>query len=45
MDFKVAGTEAGITTMQMDIKIAGITQGDHGQGARAGEGRPRAHPG
>jgi len=26
MDFKVAGTEAGITTMQMDIKIAGITQ-------------------
>ncbi|AOH83002.1 polyribonucleotide nucleotidyltransferase [Sphingomonas panacis] len=25
MDFKVAGTEAGITTMQMDIKIAGIT--------------------
>lgn len=26
MDFKVAGTEAGITTMQMDIKIAGITR-------------------
>ena len=26
MDFKVAGTAAGITTMQMDIKIAGITQ-------------------
>ncbi|WP_394658773.1 polyribonucleotide nucleotidyltransferase, partial [uncultured Novosphingobium sp.] len=26
MDFKVAGTEAGITTMQMDIKIAGITK-------------------
>ena len=26
MDFKVAGTEAGITTMQMDIKIAGITE-------------------
>ena len=25
MDFKVAGTEAGITTMQMDIKVAGIT--------------------
>ena len=25
MDFKVAGTEEGITTMQMDIKIAGIT--------------------
>ncbi len=25
MDFKVAGTEHGITTMQMDIKVAGIT--------------------
>ncbi|WP_164117231.1 polyribonucleotide nucleotidyltransferase [Sphingorhabdus sp. Alg239-R122] len=26
MDFKVAGTEAGITSLQMDIKVAGITQ-------------------
>ena len=26
MDFKVAGTAQGITTMQMDIKIAGITR-------------------
>jgi polyribonucleotide nucleotidyltransferase len=26
MDFKVAGTEAGITSLQMDIKIAGITK-------------------
>jgi polyribonucleotide nucleotidyltransferase len=26
MDFKVAGTSKGITTMQMDIKIAGITE-------------------
>jgi polyribonucleotide nucleotidyltransferase len=26
MDFKVAGTENGITTMQMDIKVAGITR-------------------
>ncbi|HAQ36263.1 MAG: polyribonucleotide nucleotidyltransferase [Maricaulis sp.] len=26
MDFKVAGTEAGVTSLQMDIKIAGITQ-------------------
>ncbi|UWR11123.1 polyribonucleotide nucleotidyltransferase [Sulfitobacter mediterraneus] len=25
MDFKVAGTETGITSLQMDIKIAGIT--------------------
>ena len=26
MDFKVAGTEVGITAIQMDIKIAGITR-------------------
>jgi polyribonucleotide nucleotidyltransferase len=26
MDFKVAGTEHGITSLQMDIKIAGITE-------------------
>ena len=26
MDFKVAGTEGGITSLQMDIKIAGITE-------------------
>jgi polyribonucleotide nucleotidyltransferase len=26
MDFKVAGTESGITSLQMDIKIAGITE-------------------
>ena len=26
MDFKVAGTEEGITSLQMDIKIAGITE-------------------
>ncbi|MEW9853754.1 polyribonucleotide nucleotidyltransferase [Novosphingobium sp. M1R2S20] len=42
MDFKVAGTEAGITTMQMDIKIAGITKEIMGQAleqAKAG----RAH--
>jgi polyribonucleotide nucleotidyltransferase len=26
MDFKVAGTSEGITTMQMDIKVAGITK-------------------
>ncbi|HSG35709.1 MAG TPA: polyribonucleotide nucleotidyltransferase, partial [Sphingomonadaceae bacterium] len=26
MDFKVAGTEQGITSLQMDIKIAGITK-------------------
>jgi polyribonucleotide nucleotidyltransferase len=26
MDFKVAGTESGITAVQMDIKIAGVTR-------------------
>jgi polyribonucleotide nucleotidyltransferase len=26
MDFKVAGTESGITALQMDIKITGVTQ-------------------
>ena len=26
MDFKVAGTEKGITALQMDIKISGITE-------------------
>ena len=27
MDFKVAGTQEGITALQMDIKITGVTQG------------------
>jgi polyribonucleotide nucleotidyltransferase len=27
MDFKVAGTEVGVTSLQMDIKITGITEG------------------
>jgi polyribonucleotide nucleotidyltransferase len=40
MDFKVAGTSEGITTMQMDIKIAGITQEIMGKAlAQAKEGR------
>ncbi|NIP71752.1 MAG: polyribonucleotide nucleotidyltransferase, partial [Gammaproteobacteria bacterium] len=26
MDFKVAGTQQGITALQMDIKISGITK-------------------
>ena len=26
MDFKVAGTQEGVTALQMDIKIAGITE-------------------
>jgi len=40
MDFKVAGTEAGITSLQMDIKIAGITEGIMRQAlAQASDGR------
>ena len=33
MDFKVAGTEKGVTSLQMDIKIQGITEGNHAPGA------------
>ena len=44
MDFKVAGTAEGITSLQMDIKIAGHHRGDHARRARSGEGRPRPHP-
>ncbi len=40
MDFKVAGTEDGITSLQMDIKIAGITQDIMKSAVKqAGEGR------
>jgi len=40
MDFKVAGTEAGITSLQMDIKVAGITREIMQQAlAQAKEGR------
>ena len=40
MDFKVAGTEAGITSLQMDIKVAGITPEIMKQAlAQAKEGR------
>ena len=44
MDFKVAGTEQGITSIQMDIKIEGLDLKIMQRGARAGEGRPPAHP-
>ena len=44
MDFKVAGTDEGVTSLQMDIKIAGITERDHEDRARSGQGRPPAHP-
>jgi len=40
MDFKVAGTEKGITSLQMDIKVAGITPDIMEQAlAQAREGR------
>jgi len=40
MDFKVAGTEEGITSLQMDIKVAGITEEIMRQAlAQAKEGR------
>ena len=40
MDFKVAGTEAGITSLQMDIKVAGITEAIMRQAlAQARDGR------
>ncbi|MEM1421414.1 MAG: polyribonucleotide nucleotidyltransferase [Pseudomonadota bacterium] len=40
MDFKVAGTEAGVTSLQMDIKVAGITKEIMSQAlAQAKDGR------
>ena len=49
MDFKVAGTDRGITALQMDIKIQGDHQGDHGgravAGARGADAHPASHAG
>ena len=40
MDFKVAGSEAGVTSLQMDIKVAGITEAIMKQAlAQAHDGR------
>ena len=44
MDFKVTGTETGVTALQMDIKIQGVTQEIMGQALRSGPGRPAVHP-
>lgn len=42
MDFKVAGTAEGVTALQMDIKIAGLSQEIMGQALQqANEGRLR----
>ena len=44
MDFKVAGTAEGITSLQMDIKIAGITEEIMKVALEQAQGWPRAHP-
>ena len=44
MDFKVAGTENGVTSLQMDIKIAGITEEIMQVALGQAQGRPPAHP-
>jgi polyribonucleotide nucleotidyltransferase len=38
MDFKVAGTETGITALQMDIKVEGITKEIMAEALQAAEG-------
>ena len=43
MDFKVAGTSNGVTALQMDIKITGITEEIMKVALVAGEGRPAAY--
>jgi len=45
MDFKVAGTDHGITSLQMDIKIAGITEEIMKVALGQGQGRPHPYPG
>ena len=45
MDFKVAGTERGITALQMDIKITSITEEIMRVALDQAQGRPPAHPG
>ena len=44
MDFKVAGTRFGVTALQMDIKITGVTQEILRNALSAGQGRARVHP-
>ena len=40
MDFKVAGTEKGITALQMDIKIEGLSREILEEALSASEKRP-----
>ena len=44
MDFKVAGTENGMTALQMDIKIQGITKEIMHAALKQAQGRAPAHP-
>ena len=44
MDFKVAGTENGITALQMDIKITGVTFEILRDALDAGQGGALVHP-
>ena len=39
MDFKVSGTDSGVTALQMDIKIQGITHEIMSTATRASESR------
>ena len=45
MDFKVAGTEQGVTSLQMDIKITSVTPEIMKIALDQAQGRPAAHPG
>ena len=45
MDFKVTGTEKGITALQMDIKVRGHHQRDHAGRPGPGPRRPDVHHG
>jgi len=44
MGLQGAGTDHGITSLQMDIKIAGITEEIMNGRARQGQGRPHPYP-
>ncbi|GAA3323686.1 hypothetical protein GCM10020331_048550 [Ectobacillus funiculus] len=44
MDFKVAGTAKGVTALQMDIKIEGLSREIFRGSAAASEGWPHANP-
>ena len=45
MDFKVAGHRSGITALQMDIKIKGITPEIMDRRSGTGQGCPPSHSG